>query len=53
LLSIETGQNVAEDFLSYAYNLADEAGFKGCEVVPDDIWEHATTTFGWDSYGDK
>jgi putative phosphoesterase len=53
LLSIETGQNVAEDFLSYAYTLADEAGIKDCEVVPDDIWEHATTTFDWDSYGDK
>jgi len=53
ILGIETGQNVFEDFLSYAYGLAAEAGFQDCDAVPDDIWEHATATFGWDSYGGK
>jgi putative phosphoesterase len=53
VLCIETGQNVFKDFLSYAYGLATEAGFQDCDVVPDDIWEHATATFGWDSYGGK
>jgi len=48
LLSIETGQDIAKDFLSYAYGLAAEAGFKSCAVVPDDIWEHAAETFDWD-----
>jgi hypothetical protein len=53
MLGIETGQDVLEDFLSYAYRLAAEAGFQGCDTVPDDIWERATATFGWDSYGSK
>lgn len=48
LLSIETSQNIAEEFLSYAYGLAAEAGFKGCDVVPDAIWEKAVTTWHWD-----
>jgi len=53
VLCIETGQDVFEDFASYAFGLAAEAGFQNCAVVPDDIWEHATATFGWDSYGGK
>ena len=48
LLSIEIGQNVGDDFLSHAYGLAAEAGFKNCTIVPDDIWEHAAETFDWD-----
>jgi putative phosphoesterase len=48
LLSIETGQNLGEQFLSYAYRLAAEAGFENCAVVPDDVWEHAAETFDWD-----
>jgi predicted phosphodiesterase len=48
LLSIETGQNVGVCFLSYAYGLAAEAGFEGCDVVPDAIWERAVATFNWD-----
>jgi len=39
---------ILEDFLSYTYGLAAGAGFKNCIVVPDDIWEHAAETFGWD-----
>jgi hypothetical protein len=50
LLSIETGQNVGEDWLSFTYRLAAETGFKKCDVVPDAIWEQAATTFDWDKY---
>ena len=46
LRSIETGQNVTEDFLSYAYRLAAQHGFRNCEYIPDVIWERATATFG-------
>ena len=49
LRSIETGQNRADWFLSYAYGLAAEAGHKGCSVVPDEIWERAAATFDWES----
>jgi len=47
LLCIETGHNVADVFLKYAYGLAAEAGYKDCDVVPDDVWEHAAATFDW------
>jgi putative phosphoesterase len=47
LQSIETGRNIAEDFLSHAYLLATEAGHNGCEVVPDAVWEQAAESFGW------
>jgi putative phosphoesterase len=47
LLSIETGQNVAKDFLSHAYGLAAQAGFEGCHAVPDAAWERASATFDW------
>jgi hypothetical protein len=50
LLSIETGQNVGEEWLAYAYSAAANVGFKDCDVVPDAIWEQAATTFEWDKY---
>jgi hypothetical protein len=50
LLCLETGRDAYDDFFSYAGELAAEAGFQDCDVVPDDIWEQATATFGWDSY---
>jgi putative phosphoesterase len=53
LLCIQTGRDVLEDFVAYAYRLAAEAGLKDCAVVPDDVWDRATATFDWDSYGDK
>ena len=53
VLCLETGQDIFEDFFSYACGLAAEAGFQDCDVVPDDIWEHATLTFDWSSYGGK
>jgi putative phosphoesterase len=48
LLCIETGQDVLEDFVSYAFRLAAESGFEDCAVVPDDIWDDATAAFDWD-----
>jgi putative phosphoesterase len=53
VLCLETGQNIFEDFLSYAYGLAAEVGCQDCDVVPDNIWERATATFDWNGYGDK
>lgn len=47
LASIETGRNIAEDFLTYAYQLADGAGCPGCEVVPDAVWDQAAQSFPW------
>ncbi len=53
LLGIETGQNVAGHFVSYVYDLAAEAGFKDCAVVPDGIWDRAVATFDWREYLDN
>lgn len=49
LLSIETGQNVGLDLLSYAYRLMANVGMKECEVIPDEVWEQAVATFDWDA----
>ena len=48
MLAIETGQNVAGRFVSYTFQLAAEAGYEDCDVVPDDVWERAVITFDWD-----
>jgi hypothetical protein len=48
LLSIETGQNIGDRFLSYAYKLAAETGHENCTIVPDAIWRRAAETFDWD-----
>lgn len=50
LLGIETGQNVAGHFVSHVNELAAEAEFEDCEVVPDDIWDQAIATFNWSEY---
>jgi putative phosphoesterase len=50
LLSIETGENVAKDFLAYAYGLTTAAELEEGNVVPDDVWEQAAATFDWGSY---
>ena len=47
LLSIETGRDVAMDFLTYAYRKAAEAGYPDCEYVPDGIWDAAAASFDW------
>ncbi len=49
LCSIETGRDGAVDFLTYAYGLAEEAGFEDCDVVPDETWEQAAATFNWEA----
>jgi putative phosphoesterase len=48
LLSIESGMNVADQFLTYAYQLKHQAQVHCTEFIPDDIWEHAGRTFDWD-----
>jgi predicted phosphodiesterase len=48
LLCIETGHNFPGHLVSYAHRLAVQAGFEGCQVVPDAIWEQAVATFDWD-----
>jgi predicted phosphodiesterase len=51
LRSMETGQNVAGHFVSYASRLAAEAGAQGGSVLSDEIWERAAATFDWEAYG--
>jgi putative phosphoesterase len=50
LLTIETGIDIAEVFLPYAYELAEGAGYQDCLVVPDEIWDLADRTFNWDRF---
>ena len=50
LYTIESGRNVAREFLIYARRLATEAGFQGFDAVPDVIWEQATLSFDWTPY---
>jgi putative phosphoesterase len=47
LLSIESGRNVAEEFLTHAYRLKHETQTEGTEFIPDDIWEQAGQSFDW------
>jgi putative phosphoesterase len=50
LLTIETGIDIAEIFLPYAHDLAESAGYQDCQVVPDEIWDLADSTFNWDRF---
>lgn len=50
LLSIETGQNVTLDFLNFAYQLAERAGFKDCEMLLDEIWDLAELEYPWNKW---
>lgn len=50
LLTLETGRDVFLAFLLYAYELAKQAGYKDCKVVPDNIWERAVQNFDWEHY---
>jgi hypothetical protein len=47
---METGANVSQDFIDYAYGLARQAGYRDCEVVPDAVWEQAGREFAWERY---
>ena len=48
LLSIESGRNVADEFLTYAYRLKQDAQMNATEFIPDDIWEQAGRSFDWE-----
>ena len=48
LLAIETGRDVALDFLRYADRLTMEAGFLAHEYIPDYIWDQAVDSFDWE-----
>ena len=50
LLSHATGRNVSLDFLNYAFQLSEEAGFINCQVLPDEIYDLAEATFSWETY---
>lgn len=50
LLSTERGENVGMYFLNYAYELAAQAGFAGCETVPDEVWDRAAATWDWERW---
>ncbi len=47
LYSIESGENVSERFLQFAFMLAEQAGYSNCLVIPDEIWEKAEVKFNW------
>jgi hypothetical protein len=47
LLSMESGRNVADEFLNLAFRLKDQAGITYTEYIPDDIWEEAGKKFDW------
>jgi predicted phosphodiesterase len=50
LLSIERGENVGMYFLDDVYALAAQAGYAGCETVPDEVWDQAAATWDWSRY---
>lgn len=50
LLSMETGQNVSLDFLNFAFNLAEQAGYKGRKTLPDEIWDQADAEYPWSKW---
>ena len=47
LLSIESGRDVARNFLDYACFLAEQTGCANIKIIPDEIWDHAEATFDW------
>jgi putative phosphoesterase len=49
LLSQETGKDVTLAFLTFAFQLAEQAGFKGCKTLPDEIWDLAGAEFPWNA----
>ena len=51
LLGIESGRDIALQFLTYAHRLAETAGFGRCTVLPDEIWEQAEASFDWENAG--
>ena len=50
LLSIETGQNVTSDFLTFAFRLAEQAGFEDRKILTDEIWDLAEAAYVWSKW---
>lgn len=50
LLSVETAQDVLDDFFAYAARLAEKAGCGEIDFISDTIWEQAVESFGWNRY---
>jgi predicted phosphodiesterase len=46
LASFHTGQNVPQDFVNHAYEMARSAGWQG-KFVPDDLWDAAEESFNY------
>ena len=47
LNSIESGEDDALHFLSYARELAGAAGYRDHPFIPDEIWDRAESTYDW------
>jgi predicted phosphodiesterase len=47
LCAIESGQNVPRWLLLHCRSQATQAGVAESEVIPDEIWDQASTTFDW------
>lgn len=51
LIDAEMGRNSAGILLAHAYDLAAQAGFSDCKIVPNEIWDRAVATFDWQAAG--
>jgi len=47
LASIESGRDIAWDFLNNARDLATAAGASPQDAIPDEVWKRASDTFRW------
>jgi hypothetical protein len=48
LRGIETGRNIPLELVTYAYQVASQAGHDGEGVLPDDLWQRAVDSFRWE-----
>lgn len=51
LKACETGMDYGRQFIDYAFQLAQEAGYENIKYLPDDVWEQAIETFPWEKSG--
>ncbi len=47
LQDVTSGTNYTSKFITYAYQQAAQAGYSGCEYVPNEIWDRVVETFDW------
>lgn len=47
LQGIETGRNVPLELVTFAYQIAAQAGHTGEGILPDDLWQQAVDRFHW------